>query len=324
MVTDNATEALRARLHRACVGALCCALLTGCASTGAVAPKPQPDPMAALDTPAWLVDLAPVERLTGDALKAAREGRSALAQGAAGPAAVAFRNAIALAPEALGLHTELAMALRLSGQHRLALEHLRQPLTGSSNASVTVRAQLVRLNVLIASGDLATAWSEARSLAQRQPLLLDAHYALGRALLAVGKRLEAQRAFDEVRLHAPNHQGAALGALAAMSASPESVDYKTLKAQLQRRWPNNPDLHVIAGTAQEIAGNKDLAMASYRKALTLDERHATANFNLARLIEERQGLPAARPFYQRFLESAAGARSTQVKRLRKRLGAAPE
>ncbi len=306
---------IHARLRQT-LPALAWLAVVACATTS---DSGAPEALAELAHPTWLQDIPSRDTLGVVAAAHATRGRLALAAGDGGAAADAFRQALATADGAdgaPGLRAELAMALRLTGEHQ---EGLRLVPPGAKS----LRAGVVRANLLIATGDVGAAWRLARSLAARHPLVLDTHYVLGRALLARHKRLEAQDAFDEVRLHAPDHRGAQLGALAAMSASPQHPDYKQLERQLLARWPADADLQVIVGAARETAGLPGEALNAYRRAVTASPRHPTANFNLARLIEERQGLGAARPYYERFIQSAPGARRKLAERLRRRLDTTP-
>lgn len=269
-------------------------------------------------SPFWLEDRRPPSPPPGRIRALMAQGRRALSRGDYATAAQAFESARRRAPEIVAVDTEWAMALRALGRPGAALDRLVAPMS-SPQPWTRLRARLVRINALMDLGDVAAAWRESSGVVTEYPDLLDGHYALARALVASGKRVQALEAFDTVRRHAPNHVGAHIGALAALSTNPAGVDYRTLERQILHRWPRHPDVHVIRGIARELMGQHDDAIAAFREALSLDARHPTANFNLARLLEDRQGLDAAKPYYLRFVESASGPRRAQADRLRKRL-----
>ena len=299
------------------VGFACALSIAGCATSGGDARKAPGE----LDKPTWLVDLPADGDLDDDATAAAKRGRTALASGDGAAALAAFDAALEAEPDAVILHIERAMALLLSGRPQEAIKALAG--ARSARGLNAVRRDLVRLHAMVDLGRTSEAMLPSKRLAELYPLVLDAHYAMGRIYLALGKRLEALRAFDEVRAAAPDHKPSQLGALAAMSAKPDG-DYAALERQLRRRWPNDPDLLVIVGAAREVTGRDTEAADLYERVLALSPNHPTANFNLARLTEERQGLEAARPYYERFLKSAPGARSRHVQQLRKRLSRTPK
>lgn len=163
-------------------------------------------------------------------------------------------------------------------------------------------AALIKVESHLALGESSLALSFADRLAAVRETSPEAHYVRGKALTALRRSSLALGSFERALQLAPDDAGSKLGLLAAM-------------AHLQRY-----DLGLLEGLAQEItraepalewAATHQLAIANEQrgdlaKARTLYERAAESgdplvHYNLARLLHETVGLPAARPHYQRFL-----------------------
>jgi Tfp pilus assembly protein PilF len=77
------------------------------------------------------------------------------------------------------------------------------------------------------------------------------------------------------------------------------------------------------GAARLVGREPDRAEALFRKALAADPKHPCANYNLASLLHKRQGLPAARPHYEAYLDRAPSHEASRVDEVRKLLETSP-
>lgn len=163
-------------------------------------------------------------------------------------------------------------------------------------------ASLVKVESHLALGESSAALSFAERLCAVREGSAEAHYARGKALVALRRSSLALTAFERALQLAPDDTESKLGLLSAM-------------AHLQRfdlgHLEGLADEIVRAAPALEAAVTHQLAIAHEQrgdltKARTLYERAAESgdplvHYNLARLLHETVGLMAARPHYQRFL-----------------------
>lgn len=163
-------------------------------------------------------------------------------------------------------------------------------------------AGLIKVESHLALGENSAALSFADRLAAVRQPSPEAHYARGKALLALGRSSLALAAFEEALELAPDDTASKLGLLAAM-AHIKRYDLGHLEGLAAEITRAAPDLDAAVTHQLAIANEQrgDLA-----KARTLYERAAESgdplvHYNLARLLHETVGLMAARPHYQRFL-----------------------
>lgn len=310
---------------------LCCS----CGTTGVARPDHVPEATAELpDKLTWLRDLprpAPMSSPAA-ATRAAAAARTFMAARKYTAAVTSFEQAHTIAPDVLEYALGNGCALWAAGRYTAALSMLDTALTGAATGqrrispSRLAEADVCRVNALLDLGgarNLGLAETLARHAAEKFPTIIDVHYALGRAQLAQGRPIAARESFFEIRSSARRHKGVNLGLLAALSPEPKSADYLAIAATVTKRWPEDPDALVIFGVVAEAAKRPSEAVAKYRQALNHRPDHPLANFNLARITEERQGLDAARPLYERYIKHASGAQRVRVQRLQRRLAKTP-
>lgn len=163
-------------------------------------------------------------------------------------------------------------------------------------------AGLIKVESHLALGENSAALSFADRLVAVRQASPEAHYARGKALLALRRSSLALAAFEAALQLAPDDTASKLGLLAAM-AHIKRYDLGHLEGLAAEVVRAAPGLDAAATHQLAIANEQrgDLA-----KARTLYERAAESgdplvHYNLARLLHETVGLPAARPHYQRFL-----------------------
>ncbi len=165
-------------------------------------------------------------------------------------AVVAYRDALAYAPEDPDVHGKLAEALAALGQVDGAIHHYKRSLAGRPD-SATNHACLGTLYAQ--KGEFSQAIEH-----YREALRIDPDYA--KVYSNLGVALQSSGQLD-----------AAIGA------------YRTAL----RRDPDEPVVHYNLGAALDARGDLDGAIASFRRALTLDPDNVEALFGLGRALAKQ-------------------------------------
>jgi len=94
--------------------------------------------------------------------------------------------------------------------------------------------------------------------------------------------------------------------------------FKVLTTEANKQ-PNNSQLHYVLGTAFDLIGEKEKAIAAYRKAIQLNDQHVMALNNLAWLLKDTDKKEAL-TFAQKALELAPQNKDVQdtIEQIRKR------
>jgi tetratricopeptide (TPR) repeat protein len=138
------------------------------------------------------------------------------------------------------------------------------------------------------SAALALLW-EAAGLAPRDA---DIQNRLGEALERMGALDAAVDAFRQSLLARPAFQKASNNLILALVKGGKGEEAIARARALVAAAPDDPDRHLTLGLAQseqDIAG----AIASFRRVLALDPRHALARYNLALVLRRADRLPEA-------------------------------
>lgn len=163
-------------------------------------------------------------------------------------------------------------------------------------------AGLIKVESHLSLGENSAALSFADRLAAVRQTSPEVHYARGKALLALRRSSLALSAFEEALQLAPDDTPSKLGLLAAM-AHLQRFDLGHLEGLAASIARAAPDLEMAAihqlAIANEQRGDLTKARALYERAA--ESGDPLVHYNLARLLHETVGLPAARPHYQRFL-----------------------
>lgn len=182
-----------------------------------------------------------------------------------------------------------------------------------------IEAGLAKIEAHLALGERVPAEDFALRLAERHPDRAEAHFALGKALYALGRISEARDAFTAALARAPDDRPSLLGLLTTLVHDP-TVPLAELEARADELMSDAPAdaLHALA-MAQEIRGDPAAADALYERALAARARHPFAHYNLARLRLAQRGMVAARSHFQAFLDQAPPWAAREVAEVQKLL-----
>lgn len=186
-----------------------------------------------------------------------------------------------------------------------------------------LEAGLTKIEAHLALGERVPAEDYALRLAERHTDRAEAHYALGKALYALGRISEAREAFTAALGRAPDDRPSLIGLLTTLTHDPE-VPLAELELRADELMADAPAdaLHAL-GMAQEIRGDPSAAEALYERAIAARAAHPFAHYNLARLRLSQRGMRAARPDFQAFLDQAPPNAAREIEQVKKLLEESP-
>lgn len=180
----------------------------------------------------------------------ASHAQAAVAEGRFAAAVDSYRRSLALAPERIDLHNQLAAVLLHTGDFGAAVDVLRAALAFDPGSAAT----WLHLGVVLkTAGDLGAAAEAHRRAIGIEPDRAEAHYNLSGLLQALGRGGEA---------------------LAACGRAAE------LKPDWAPAWNR-------LGTLLQSLGREEEARASFRKAAEVDPAWHLPHYNLGELAMER-------------------------------------
>jgi Tfp pilus assembly protein PilF len=193
-----------------------------------------------------------------------------------------LKSAAASSPDSAPAHQNLALVYEDSGDSDAAASEYARALELTPDDAMT-RANYGLLLL-----------KQQRKDAAVQQLSRAAKAAQGNraALLAIGNGLRRAGATDE--------------ALAAMQAAVDAPGEAATPALLSE-----------LALAQRAANQRDAALATLQKALSIDDNYATAHYLLANMLASEQRFPEAKKHYERYLKLAP--EGEQAARARERL-----
>lgn len=208
-----------------------------------------------------------------------------------------IREHIALALKANPAHSGariLEARLRLVDrtQDAAIIEALSPLVEAKSTASRGEQvAALVLLGELhLERGRLKKAEESFQLALSRDAGSVAAQRGLARALFESGRFSEALARFESALSVEPGHLQTSLGVVQCKLRLEQLQDAVKLLDQLAPRFPNSTALAFWVGSAKEAAGDKDVAQASYEKAIKLGEavpELVLAYVGLTRLLGQR-------------------------------------
>lgn len=152
--------------------------------------------------------------------------------------------------------------------------------------------------------DIPTAKAEAQAVVAVEPKNATARLILGEALLQVEQNDEARKQLEAaVALDSNYKNGLALGtAYLALSRTKEA---EKIFSEMSATFGNKAAVHLDFGRAYAEAGNPDLAIVEFKKAIALDPRLLEAHYCLGAsylLSQGQVGFPEAVKEFHRELE----------------------
>lgn len=167
-----------------------------------------------------------------------------------------FAGAVSSASKAIELNDQLTRARGIRGKANNALGNSDEAYSDLAMA-ITVNANDPDANLAFAQvyesqGNVAMAESYYRKTVQLNPSLISVYEPLSKMLLDTGK-------YDD-----------------AVNILQQGVAQK----------PDSAELHIMLGSSQELAGNATGALASFDKAMSLDDSLAEAHFRKGKILRE--------------------------------------
>jgi len=132
-----------------------------------------------------------------------------------------------------------------------------------------------------AGGDLTSAVSALRTLAESHPRSLEVALGLGDTLFEAHAYDEAQAAYQRARTLAPDQPGPLVGLGRVALARRQPAEALALLQQALALAPDHVGALNVAGVAQEYLGHSREAQEHFRRGLTLDPGNRTLKNNLA-------------------------------------------
>ncbi len=219
-------------------------------------------------------------------------------QGKLDEAVASYEQAIALKPGLFAAHNELGCIFWQQGRLDQALARLRQAI---ALAPGYAEAYNNLGNVLKTQGQLDQALAQFKRAVALKPGLFQARINLGDILQLQGKLDQALAQFKQAIALAPNY-AEAYHNLGIVLADQGKLDQA--QAQFEHAVALKPDLaqtHYNLGNVLRDQGKFDQAEASYGRALALDPNYAEAHNNLGSVLRDQGKLDEARARYDRAL-----------------------
>jgi Flp pilus assembly protein TadD len=231
-----------------------------------------------------------------------------------------YEQVIARRPSMEVSYTQLAMLYWDLGQPPEAIATLR-------------RAQQAGIDSLDVSTKLGTYLAESGQVDQALPVLeratagpapdLDALNALGIALARSGRLDRARDTFTRI-LQMNGTNVTALENLGAIALQRGAVDEaRELLGHALDLDPTSPQAHNSMGVVEQKAGNRAAAIEHWKQAVAGDAGNFDALYNLAIELVDSGSFAEARPYLQRFADTAPAAfYGKDIARVREILGRA--
>ena len=216
----------------------------------------------------------------------------------------AYQAIIRQRPDMAIAYRHLAFVEWEIGRPREAIEVLQQAIaTGTPHGGVTTQLG----NYLAESGSPGAAIPLLEPLTSGEAVDADALNALGIAYARAGRRAQAQQAFERMLTVDPS-SGMALANLGALAL--ERGDIAAARAYFERSTvadPTSSQAHAGLGVVSLKAGQPDAAVTAWKRAVELDSTNFDALYNLGTTLARNGHLDEARPFLERFAQTAPRA-----------------
>jgi len=216
----------------------------------------------------------------------------------------AYRGIIARRPDMAIAYRHLAFVAWETGQARAAIDVLeRARTTGIATASVTTQLG----TYLAESGNAAAAIQLLEPLTTTDGPDADALNGLGIAYARAGQAAAARRVFERMLTIDPR-SAMALANLGTLDL--ERGDLPAARTWFERAVsadPTSSSAHAGLGVVALKGGDRAAAIAAWTKACELDATNYDALYNLGVTLADSGNLAAARPYLERFAQSAPPA-----------------
>jgi tetratricopeptide (TPR) repeat protein len=224
-------------------------------------------------------------------------------QGKVDAAIAEYREAIRLGENYPEAHCNLGLALQRKGEFREALTEYREALRLKMNFPDAYKAHHGLGEILCSQGKMDEGIAEYREAIRLKEDYLLSHNKLGPALLKQGKPDEAFVHFKKVVVLAPNDLWARI-ALGSFLCD-HKHDYEGAIAEFRKAVAldqKHAMAHFNLGNPLLHKGDLDGAIAEYRKAIALDPTIALAHYNLGSALYRQDKLDEAIACYRKAIE----------------------
>jgi choline-sulfatase len=260
------------------------------------------------DDPKRLVD---VDRLMMDGIQLHRDGRT-------DEAIAAYRQVIARRPDMGLAYRRLAYLLWEQGHVTEAIATLRHALVANGpDADIDVRLG----TYLAETGALTEAIPMLERAVQADPQNTDGLNGLGIAYARAGRDADALKTFNRILEQSPRDAFALenIGTAYLQRGNLPSARDAFMKALASD--PRSSRAHAGLGVIALQSGNLDGALTEWKTAVATDPRNFDALYNLASELLRAGRIDEARPYVQRFAQTAPQAiYGADIKRLRAACG----
>jgi Flp pilus assembly protein TadD len=142
----------------------------------------------------------------------------------------------------------------------------------------------------LSRGDLREAMQLAEQLIAVQPGRWEGHYAMGSALLASGRVLEAEAVLGRALVLQPNSASVLLQAGMAAQEAGQAVKARSLLRRASGLAPDNVAVWLNLGYSADLAGTRDEAEAAYQRYMQLTSARSGTESQRAYVSERLQFL----------------------------------
>jgi arylsulfatase A-like enzyme/Tfp pilus assembly protein PilF len=216
----------------------------------------------------------------------------------------AYQGIIRQRPDMAIAYRHLAFVEWEIGRPREAIEVLQRAIaSGAPHGGVTTQLG----NYLAEAGNPGAAIPLLEPLTSGEAVDADALNALGIAYARAGRRAQAQQTFERMLMVDPS-SGMALANLGALAL--ERSDVAGARAFFERATlvdPTSSEAHAGLGVVSLKAGQPDAAVTAWKRAVELDSTNFDALYNLGTTLARNGHLDEARPFLERFAQTAPRA-----------------
>lgn len=210
-----------------------------------------------------------------------------------------MKRAIDLQPDVAPFHNNLGNAYKAIGKLDEAVTHYRQALRLRSNYA-EAHNNLGNIYYLLGQWDNAIA--EYEKALRIAPQAVDTHFNLANSYVQCERFLDAVAHYEAVLKAKPEHQGANHNAGIAYCFLKRYEEAKPLLMKALERDPDNLDLLYHFALTQGIEPLPDNAIATYRRIIAINPKHAQAQHNLATLLLRKGDKVNALTHYEKALE----------------------
>ncbi len=215
-----------------------------------------------------------------------------------------YQGIIRQRPDMAIAYRHLAFVEWEIGRPREAIEVLQRAIAaGVPHGGVTTQLG----NYLAEAGNPGAAIPLLEPLTSGEAVDADALNALGIAYARAGRRVQAQQTFERMLTIDPS-SGMALANLGALAL--ERSDVAAARGFFERATlvdPTSSQAHAGLGVVSLKAGQPDAAVTAWKRAVELDSTNFDALYNLGTTLARNGHLDEARPFLERFAQSAPPA-----------------